>query len=389
MTLRLYYTDSYVREFEGAVTGRSEDSRRIYLDRTAFYPTSGGQPFDTGQLGGIAVNDVIDEGERVAHVLAEPLSGDKVVGRIDWPRRFDHMQQHTGQHLLSAVLADQVGHSTVAVHFGRESSTLDLDGASLTPAQVAKAEERANQVAAENRPVEVSFEEAGSAAGLRKRSDRDGTLRIISIEDLDRSACGGTHVRATGEIGAILIRKTERIRKGIRVEFLCGRRAIRRARGDYSLLSQLAAELTASAEELPRLLARQREEVKQTSALLRDLEGRVDLCRARELYAGAAPGNTGIRRVVVSGEGSSIEALRGLAQAFTTLPRAVFIGTVPSPPAVLLAASADTGIDAAGVLKSLLVSVGGRGGGSARLAQGILPSRQQLDAVVGSLKGTE
>ena len=157
---------------------------------------------------------------------------------------------------------------------------------SLTPAQVAKAEERANQVAVENRPVEVSFEEAGSAAGLRKRSDRDGTLRIISIEDLDRSACGGTHVRATGEIGAILIRKTERIRKGIRVEFVCGGRAIIRARGDYSLLSRLAAEFPASAEELPRLLARQREEVKQTSAVLRELEGRVDLCRARELYAG-------------------------------------------------------------------------------------------------------
>jgi alanyl-tRNA synthetase len=389
MTLRLYYTDSYVREFEAAVTGRSDDSRRIYLDRTAFYPTSGGQPFDTGQLSGIAVNDVIDEGERVAHVLAEPLFGDRVVGRIDWPRRFDHMQQHTGQHLLSAVLADLVGHATVAVHFGRESSTLDLDGASLTPAQVAKAEEWANQVAVENRRVEVSFEEAGSTAGLRKRSDRDGALRIISIEDLDRSACGGTHVRATGEIGAILIRKTERIRKGVRMEFLCGGRAIRRARGDYSLLSQLAAEFTASGEELPQLLARQREEVKQTRSVLRELEGRVDLCRARELYAGAAPANTGIRRVVVSGEGSSIEALRGLAQAFTTLPMAVFIGTVPSPPAVLLAASADTGIDAAGVLKSLLVSVGGRGGGSARVAQGILPGRQQLDAVVGSLRGTE
>jgi alanyl-tRNA synthetase len=389
MTHRLYYTDSYVREFEAAVTGRSDDSRRIYLDRTAFYPTSGGQPFDTGQLSGIAVIDVIDEGERVAHVLADPLFADRVVGRIDWPRRFDHMQQHTGQHLLSAVLADQVGTATIAVHFGRESSTLDLEAASLTPAQVAEAEERANQLVVENRPVVVSFEEAGSAAGLRKSSDREGTLRIISIEDLDRSACGGTHVRATGEIGAILIRKTERLRKGTRVEFLCGGRAIRQARADYSLLSQLAAEVTASADELPRLLARQREELKQASALNRELEREVDICRARELYAAAAPGRTGIRRVTVSGDGSSIEALRGLAQAFTRLPMAVFIGAVPSPPAVLLGTSADTGIDAAGVLKSLLVSVGGRGGGSARVAQGIVPGRQQLDAVVASLRGTE
>ncbi len=385
MTLRLYYTDPYVRNFEAAVTDRSEDSRRIYLDRTAFYPTSGGQPFDTGQLGGIAVTDVIDEGERVAHLLAAPLSGDRVEGRVDWARRFDHMQQHAGQHLLSAVLADLTGHPTVAVHFGRESSTLDLDGASLTPAQVAQAEDRANQIVAENRAVEVSFEEAESAAGLRKPSDRRGTLRIITIQDLDRSACGGTHVRATGEIGAVLIRKAERVRKGIRVEFLCGHRATRRARADYSLLSQLAAEFTASAEELPRLLASLREDIRQANAVNHELEGKLDLCRARELYAAAAPDTTGIRRVTVNDESTSLDALRGLAGAFASMPMAIFIGAVPSPPAVVLATSPDTGVDAAGMLKSLLASVGGRGGGSARLAQGIVPGRQQLETVVESL----
>ncbi|MDF3053515.1 MAG: alanyl-tRNA synthetase, partial [Geminicoccaceae bacterium] len=125
MTERLYYTDSYLREFEAAVTDLADDSRRIYLDRTAFYPTSGGQPFDTGQIGGLQVTDVVDEGDRVAHLLADPLTGDRVVGRVDWTRRFDHMQQHTGQHLLSAVLADRLGYQTVAVHFGKKSSTLD------------------------------------------------------------------------------------------------------------------------------------------------------------------------------------------------------------------------------------------------------------------------
>jgi alanyl-tRNA synthetase len=385
MTHRLYYTDSYVRDFEAAVTDRSDDSRRIYLDRTAFYPTSGGQPFDTGQLGGIEVTDVVDEGERVAHLLAAPLSGDRVAGRVDWVRRFDHMQQHTGQHLLSAVLAALVGHPTIGVHFGRESSTLDLDGGAVTPAQVTEAEERANDIVAENRPVQVSFEDAGSAAALRKPSDRGGMLRIITIQDLDRSACGGTHVRATGEIGAILIRKIERVRKGIRVEFLCGRRATRRARADYSLLSQLAADFTASAEELPHVLASQQEEVKQANATNRELEGKLDLCRARELYAAATPGTTGIRRVTVSDDGASLDALRGLARAFSTMPMAIFIGAVPSPPAVMLATSPDTGIDAAGMLKSLLASVGGRGGGSARLAQGIVAGRAQLETVVESL----
>jgi alanyl-tRNA synthetase len=385
MTHRLYYTDSYLRDFEAAVIARSDDSRRIYLDQTAFYPTSGGQPFDVGQLGGIEVTDVVDEGERVAHLLAAPLSGERARGQIDWGRRFDHMQQHTGQHLLSALLADLGGHSTVGVHFGRESSTLDLAAASLSPEQVSKAEERANEIVTQNCPVEVSFEDAASAGGLRKPAERGGTLRIVTIQGVDRSACGGTHVRATGEVGPILIRKVERLRKGVRVEFLCGTRATRRARADHELLSRLAADFTAGADELPRLIASLRDEVKEASATNRELQGKLDHCRARELYAAASPESTGIRRVTVREEGPSAETIRGLAQAFSSMPLAVFVGAVTSPPSVVLATSADTGIDAASLLKSLLTSVGGRGGGSARLAQGIVPGRAQLQTVVESL----
>jgi alanyl-tRNA synthetase len=327
---------------------------------------------------------VVDEGERVAHLLAAPLSEDRVTGNLNWVRRFDHMQQHSGQHLLSAVLAGLTGHGTIGVHFGRERSTLDLEAGGLTPAQVMEAEELANKVVMENRPVVVSFEEAEAADGLRKPSDRAGTLRIITIENLDRSACGGTHVRATGEIGPILIRKIERVRKGIRVEFLCGGRALRQARADYELLSQLASEFTASAVELPRLLAAQREEIKEANAANRLLEEELDLCRARELYQAATAEMTGIRRVTVRDEGS-LDGLRRLAHAFTSMPMTIFIGAVPSPPAVVLATSNDTGIDAAAMLKSLLSSVGGRGGGSARLAQGIVPGRPQLETVVESL----
>jgi len=385
MTHRLYYTDSYLHDFEAALIDRSDDSRRVYLDQTAFYPTSGGQPFDVGELGGIEVTDVVDEGERVAHLLAAPLSGARARGQIEWSRRFDHMQQHTGQHLLSAVLAEVGGHATVGVHFGRESATLDLNAAALTPDQVARAEERANEIVVQNRPVGVSFEAAESAGGLRKPTDREGTLRIVTIEGLDRSACGGTHVRATGEIGPILIRKLERVRKGIRVEFLCGSRALRRARTDYGLLSQLAAEFSAATDELPRVVASQRDEIKGANATNRELQVKLDLCRARELYAAATPESTGIRRVTVREEGPSTDTLRGVAQAFSSMPRAVFVGAVLSPPAVVLAASEDTGIDAASLLKSLLTSVGGRGGGSPRVAQGIVPGRVQLQTVVESL----
>lgn len=389
MTQRLYYTDSYLCDFEAAVVDRSDDGRRAYLDRTAFYPSSGGQPHDTGRLGGIQVTDVVDETDRIAHVLAEPLTDERVTGRIDWPRRFDHMQQHTGQHVLSAVLADLYGYPTVGVHFGRQSSTIDLETASLPPDQRDRLEERVNEIVFQNRPVEVSFEEVDNAAGLRKASERAGKLRIITISNLDRSACGGTHVRCTGEIGPILIGKVERVRKGTRVEFVCGDRAVQRARADYALLTRLAAEFSAAADHLPRLMADQRAELKEASSIRRELESELDLYRARELYESVKPDATGIRRVIVRREEGSLDRLRGLAQAFASMPMAIFLGAVESPAAVLLAASSDAGIDAAGVLKGLLGSVGGRGGGSASLAQGIVPGRAQLDSVLSSIGGLE
>jgi alanyl-tRNA synthetase len=386
MTDRLYYTDPYTRDFEATVIDRAQDSRRVYLDRTAFYPTSGGQPFDTGELGGVRVLDVVDEGDRIAHLLDAPLLADRVTGQVDWARRFDHMQQHTGQHLLSAVAADLLGYQTVAVHFGKESSTLDLDAAAVSLEETEQVEEKANEIIVQNRLVQISFEDPQQAVGLRKASERTGTIRIITIGDLDRSACGGTHVRATGEIGSLLIRKVERVRKGIRVEFLCGSRASRRARADYNLITRLANDFSAAAEELPQLITRQKEELRHITGLARELEAKLDLSRARELYAAARPESTGVRRVTVREDQAPLESLRGLGQAVTSMPLAVFVGAVSSPPAVLLATSPDTGIDAGAMLKSLLASVGGRGGGSARLAQGMVPGRAQLETLLQSLE---
>jgi alanyl-tRNA synthetase len=389
MTDRLYYTDSYLTDFSATVIERADDGRRIYLDRTAFYPTSGGQPHDTGRLGGAEVIDVVDEGERIAHLLVDTLLEGPVAGQVNWSRRFDHMQQHTGQHLLSAVLADLVGCQTVGVHFGRECSTLDLETPALSSEQIERAEDRVNELVVQNRPVEVTFKEAESVAGLRKPSERSGTLRIVSILDIDHSACGGTHVKTTGEIGPIIIRKVERVRKGVRLEFLCGARALRRARGDYRLLTQLATEFSATSEDLPRLINAQKEELKEAQSLQREMQAALDLYRARELYGAATPDATGIRRAIVMESSEPLDRLRGLAQAFASLPMAIFVGGVSSPPGVVLAASPDTRVDAAGVLKGLLVSVGGRGGGSTTLAQGVLPGRSQLEAVVASICGKE
>jgi alanyl-tRNA synthetase len=387
VTERLYYTDAYLRAFDATVTGRADGGRRVYLDRTAFYPTSGGQPCDTGRLGGVAVVDVVDEGGRIAHLLASPVEGDRLEGEVDWPRRFDHMQQHTGQHLLSAVIAERFGHSTVSVHFGREISTLDLDTGGLSHDQVVEAEARANVAVAENRPVRVSFEDAASAEGLRKPSDREGALRIVTIDGLDRSACGGTHVRATGEIGPIAIRKVERVKQLARLEFLCGGRAVRRARADADVLASLAAAHSASPDELPSLLEAQRAELKTGAAARRELEETVAGCRARELYAAAAADTRGRRVTIVWEPQGPLERLRALAQAYGALAGGLFVGVVEEPPGLIVAAAGDSGVDAGRALKAALAANGGRGGGSPRVAQGTVNDRVALDAVVAAVLG--
>lgn len=385
MTERLYYTDAYLTDFEADVVDRADEGRRVYLDRTAFYPTSGGQPHDTGRLGGAAVLDVIDEDGRIAHVLAEPLAAARVRGQIDWARRRDHMQQHTGQHLLSAVLADAYGLATVSVHFGRDASTLDLAAAALPHDQVVEAERLANREVTANRPVTVTFEDAAEAAGLRKPSDRPGILRIVTIAGLDRSACGGTHVRATGEIGPITIRKVERVKQLVRLEFLCGDRAIRRARADADLLAALASAQSASPDDLPGLLDAQRAELKTGAAARRDLEEALAGYRARELYE-AQPADARGRRVAVVREAAGpIDRLRPLAQAYAALSNGIFVGLVENPPAIVLAASADTGLDAGRRLKEVLASHGGRGGGNQRLAQGTVRDAAALSPVVEAI----
>jgi len=382
---RLYYQDAYLRQFSARVVDRSAEGCRLRLDRTAFYPTSGGQPHDKGTIAGAAVLDVIEEGDEVVHVTAEPVLETEVECSIDWERRFDHMQQHTGQHLLSAVLHGMFGWNTVGFHLGAAASTIDLDTGQASAEQLRAAELRANELVFENRPVTISFESAAEAQGLRKASDREGLLRIVTIEGLDRSACGGTHVRTTAEIGPVLIRKCERVRSNVRLEFLCGLRAIRRARADFEALSRIALGLSASLDEAAALVESQRRAlIASEKALAR---ARVELARRRgvELYQTAAEAG-GMRRYVHRiAEGPLDEEVRALAQGFTSGARAVFVAFSENPPSVLLAASADSGLHAGQILKEALAAAGGRGGGNAQLAQGSVPSAGELERVLATL----
>jgi alanyl-tRNA synthetase len=390
MTERLYYTDAYRADFSATVVDHSADGMRVYLDETAFYPTSGGQPHDTGNLGGVEVVDVVDEGERIAHVMATPLaptsSAASLRGTIDWRRRFDHMQQHTGQHLLSAVFDSLYHAKTVSVHFGPDYSTLDLDSELVTRDQLIAVEARANALVAEARPVTISFEDATSAAGLRKASERAGTLRIVTIDELDRSACGGTHVRSTSEIGTILLRSVERVRKATRVEFLCGARAVARARRDYESLSRIAASLSASLDDAAPLVGTQADRLKESESQRKRLEKDLAVFRVRERYDAATPDANGVRSLVIR-DAASMDEIKTIAQAAFAMPRVVVVGALASPPSVLVAASEDSGVDAGCLLKERLAAAGGRGGGSPRLAQGSVPDVAALESVVAGIAG--
>jgi alanyl-tRNA synthetase len=381
-TERLYYTDAYLPEFSARVVDFAEDGKRIYLDRTAFYPTSGGQLHDLGTLAGQPVIDVVDEDERIAHVLAAPVTveaGREVLGKVDWTRRFDHMQQHTGQHLLSAVFEDLFGAKTVSVHFGDASSTLDLETDSMSAQSIEKAERRANLVIAENRPVGVTFEDAATATGLRKASDRAGTLRVVTIADIDRSACGGTHVRATGEIGGLLIRGTERTKKALRVEFVCGLRAVARARADFQALSAIATSLSTSIDTVAPLVAAQAAQLKEAEKANRNLEKVIGGYRAQSLFDGTAPSADGTR-IVVSNEAASMDTLRAIAMGLMEKPKAAFVGFTPEGQ-LLVASSEDSGLDAGKALREGVNAVGGKGGGSPRLAQGSAPKDRADEAM--------
>jgi alanyl-tRNA synthetase len=388
VTERLYYTDSYLTEFRARVVDRSADGARIYLDRTAFYPTSGGQPFDTGSIANVPVLDVIDEGDRIVHVLAAPVEREEVECQISWQRRFDHMQQHTGQHLLSAVFAELFGIATVSVHFGAASSTIDVDSPSLSADQIRAAEARANEAVCRNLPVSVIFAAAADDLGLRKASSRAGELRIVSIEGLDRSACGGTHVRATGEIGPILIRKVDKVRGATRIEFLGGLRAARRARTDFDALSRIAQALSAPLDETPALVISQTEALKAAEKDRRRLEEDLGASHGRELYAATSPDSFGIRRALKRLASGELNTLRPMAQSFCGRPMAIFVGAVEQPPAILFATSQDSGLDSGKLLKTALNGVGGRGGGTPRLAQGSVPSVAALEQAVIALSAS-
>jgi alanyl-tRNA synthetase len=379
MTDRLYYTDPALREFDATVVAigdvRVDGRTLVRLDRSAFYPTSGGQPFDVGILGDARVVDVFDEaegadsaGSDVMHAVEGDLRvGQQVHGAIDWHRRFDHMQQHTGQHVLSAAFDTLFDARTASFHLGAESSTIDLER-EMTPAQIAAAEQEANRIVWEDRAVAIRFVNSEEAAQLplRKMPKKAGTLRLIDVGGFDLSACGGTHVARTGEIGLIAVASWERFKGGQRVEFLCGGRALTRFRSLRETMASAVRVLSVQPSEIPEAVERLQSDAKEQRRELMARHNELARYRADEMAAAAEDTPRG--RLVMK----AIDAgLKALASGLTARPGfiAVLVSTT-TPALVVIARSTDVDMKATEILSALTTMFGGRGGGKPDLSQG-------------------
>lgn len=376
MTERLYYTDSYLTEFESHVTAcvPSADRFEVSLAATAFYPTGGGQPNDLGVLGGRSVIDVIDrEDGGVAHIVDGPLAqGARVKGEVDWDRRFDHMQQHSGQHILSAAFESTSKARTESFHLGTASCTIDLNRV-VSPAEIALAEDEANRAVWRDREVRICFASAETAAdlALRKEPTRVGTLRLIEMEGFDRSACGGTHVARTGVVGVIAVTGWEKFKGGTRVEFVCGRRALQRLRAWRDVFSATGRVLSVMPEALAPAIERLQGENKALGRTVRDLQDQLAVHKAAELVSSAGPAVDG--RIVIAGalEGWDAAGLKAIATAAASSPGVcVALFSAASPTLAVVARGTGVDLDASTVLKGLVGRFGGKGGGKPEFAQG-------------------
>jgi alanyl-tRNA synthetase len=413
LTDRLYYHDSFLREFDAIVISCTPEGRRwkVILNKTAFYPTSGGQPHDLGTLGNAQVVEVVDaphavagpdasnpgDPHRVVHYTTAEVPVGAVHGHIDWPRRIDHMQQHTAQHMLSAAFIELFGFDTVSFHLGKEISTIDLRAPSVVPRQLEQAERRTNEIIFEDRPVEIRFGTAEELAesGIRKKVEREGILRAIEIDGFDRQPCGGTHLARTGQAGLIHLRKLERSRDHWRIEFVAGYRALAAARADYATLTQAATLLSCALADVPAGITKNIQDrrskntaIKRLEERLADLEARTLLRQYQEACNSAAGTDQAAKpRLIVTTPPDATPAYLALLAARLTAEKNVIALLLSRETGHVVAArSPELAQDIGTMLRESLKEFGGKGGGAKHFAQGSIPDPTQVDAFITHVK---
>ena len=390
-TEKLYFNDSSILEFEANVLDLSSGAQgyQVILDRTAFYPTGGGQPNDLGTLGDARVIDVV-EGDAgvVYHVVEDPASianGASVIGKVDRARRLDHMQQHSGQHILSQAFIQACGAETRSFHLGPLTSTIDIDLQSPSDALVHAAEEIANAVVFEDRPMRVHMvnDEEASRLPLRKESAVLGTIRVIEIEDFDWSPCGGTHAARTGQVGLIAVRSYERAKKMTRVEFVCGHRALEDYRAAHNTAVRVARLFSAERDSSPELVAKAIDESKELKRRTHNLLELAMAAEASQMLAATVPAN-GFKLVHAVFDGRELDEVRMLASKISAAePAIALLGTrQPDGARLVFARSTSLKADLGKLMAEACAMLGGRGGGRPDMAQGGGPDSARIEEAV-------
>lgn len=372
MTKKLYYENVYQSTFVATVT-KSEDDY-IVLSETAFYPTGGGQPYDTGTINGKIVSNVEEVNGEIRHYISDSISvGSKVEGNIDWERRFDHMQQHAGQHILTAAFVELYGHETISFHLGSEKVTIDLNVESISSTELEKVEQLANQIILEQRKIETKWvsKEEVSQYPLRKTLSVEENIRLVIIPEFDYNGCGGTHPQSTGEVQAITILGTERQKKKTRVEFVCGNRVRKQIHDKTTVVSKLTSLLHAPQNELETAALRLIERNKTLEKEIKVLQENLLQFEAQDLLKKAIKVENH-RVVQASFADKGLQELQTVARYVLALDPEVNVLFVSEINGKLqfVCQREESAINMKNLAQSILPVINGRGGGNEKQAQG-------------------
>lgn len=369
MTKKLYYTDSYLTDFTATVLSCNEGKKgyEVVLDQTAFYPEGGGQPSDGGILGGVKVKDVRIKDHVIYHIVECPLEvGSSVEGKIDFDKRFDMMQQHSGEHIISGLINKHYGYNNVGFHLSRENMTADVDG-ELTSEQVAEIEYLANEAIYKNIPVQGAIygQEEVREMTYRSKIELNEDVRLVTIPGYDTCACCGTHVKYTGEIGMIKFISSERHRGGTRLTLACGKRALKDYSKKQEIVSSAMAILSAKPEMITSHLQKLQEEFNETKFKLAEVKGKLFSYKVEEYI------KCNQATLCICEEGLVPEELRKLCTLLIQKVDKTCLVVTPDGTGFKYALG-NSQIDIRPLCKAMNMKFQGKGGGSSELCQGSL-----------------